>query len=163
MRRNPLSGSRPSPSCRTPASETGVRYMHGPDPAHLHPMAGFPQVCLIRNTVRNPNIVSACRRRSRLRDRRRQPRETDPPAVSRRDRAGTRTHRVVGLAGGQDFTAPARHHRCGYPGAESCGWAVRRDASGVSAALSLLREVWEVGLCRFLRGDNISNMKCFMV
>ena len=31
--------------------------MHGPDPANPHPMAGFPQVCFIRNTVRNPNIV----------------------------------------------------------------------------------------------------------
>jgi virginiamycin A acetyltransferase len=31
--------------------------MHGPDPANKHPMAGFPQVCYIRNTVTNPNIV----------------------------------------------------------------------------------------------------------
>lgn len=31
--------------------------MHGPDPANSHPMAGFSQVCYIRNTVTNPNIV----------------------------------------------------------------------------------------------------------
>ena len=31
--------------------------MHGPDPANPHPMEGFPQVCFIRNTVTNPNIV----------------------------------------------------------------------------------------------------------
>jgi virginiamycin A acetyltransferase len=31
--------------------------MHGPDPANPHPMKGFPQVCFIRNTVNNPNIV----------------------------------------------------------------------------------------------------------
>ena len=31
--------------------------MHGPDPRNAHPMAGFPQVCYIRNTVKNPNIV----------------------------------------------------------------------------------------------------------
>ncbi|MCK9532239.1 MAG: Vat family streptogramin A O-acetyltransferase [Gammaproteobacteria bacterium] len=31
--------------------------MHGPDPSNAHPMAGFPQVCFIRNTVTNPNIV----------------------------------------------------------------------------------------------------------
>lgn len=31
--------------------------MHGPDPSNPHPMAGFPQVCFIKNTVRNPNIV----------------------------------------------------------------------------------------------------------
>lgn len=31
--------------------------MHGPDPLNPHPMAGFPQVCFIKNTVRNPNIV----------------------------------------------------------------------------------------------------------
>ena len=29
----------------------------GPDPKTVHPMAGFPQVCYIRNTVTNPNIV----------------------------------------------------------------------------------------------------------
>jgi virginiamycin A acetyltransferase len=29
----------------------------GPDPKTKHPMEGFPQVCFIRNTVRNPNIV----------------------------------------------------------------------------------------------------------
>ncbi|MFA9440470.1 Vat family streptogramin A O-acetyltransferase [Uliginosibacterium sp. sgz301328] len=31
--------------------------MNGPDPRNPHPMAGFPQVCFIKNTVRNPNIV----------------------------------------------------------------------------------------------------------
>ena len=31
--------------------------MHGPSPDEKHPMAGFPQVCFIRNTVTNPNIV----------------------------------------------------------------------------------------------------------
>lgn len=31
--------------------------MNGPDPLNKHPMAGFPQVCFIKNTVRNPNIV----------------------------------------------------------------------------------------------------------
>ena len=31
--------------------------MHGPDPQSRHPMDGFPQVCFIRNTVTNPNIV----------------------------------------------------------------------------------------------------------
>ncbi|MEJ8853301.1 Vat family streptogramin A O-acetyltransferase [Variovorax robiniae] len=31
--------------------------MNGPDPSNPHPMAGFPQMCFIRNTVRNPNII----------------------------------------------------------------------------------------------------------
>lgn len=31
--------------------------MHGPSPDTKHPMAGFPQVCFIRNTVQNPNII----------------------------------------------------------------------------------------------------------
>jgi virginiamycin A acetyltransferase len=31
--------------------------LNGPDPTNKHPMAGFPQVCYIRNTVANPNIV----------------------------------------------------------------------------------------------------------
>ena len=31
--------------------------MHGPSPLDPHPMAGFPQVCFIRNTVKNPNVV----------------------------------------------------------------------------------------------------------
>lgn len=31
--------------------------MHGPDPANPHPMVGFPQVCFIKNTITNPNIV----------------------------------------------------------------------------------------------------------
>lgn len=31
--------------------------MNGPDPRNKHPMAGFPRVCFIRNTVSNPNIV----------------------------------------------------------------------------------------------------------
>lgn len=31
--------------------------MHGPEPTNKHPMEGFPQVCFIKNTVDNPNIV----------------------------------------------------------------------------------------------------------
>jgi virginiamycin A acetyltransferase len=31
--------------------------VNGPDPLNKHPMDGFPQVCFIKNTVRNPNIV----------------------------------------------------------------------------------------------------------
>ena len=31
--------------------------MHGPLPTDPHPLAGFPQVCFIRNTVKNPNVV----------------------------------------------------------------------------------------------------------
>ena len=31
--------------------------MYGPDPANKHPMQGFPQVCYIKNTVTNPNII----------------------------------------------------------------------------------------------------------
>ncbi|RNT19721.1 Vat family streptogramin A O-acetyltransferase [Klebsiella aerogenes] len=31
--------------------------MHGPDPMNKHPMEGFPQVCFIKNTVTNPNIL----------------------------------------------------------------------------------------------------------
>ncbi|WP_332855697.1 Vat family streptogramin A O-acetyltransferase [Duganella sp. S19_KUP01_CR8] len=31
--------------------------MNGPSPNNPHPMAGFPQVCYIKNTVDNPNIV----------------------------------------------------------------------------------------------------------
>ncbi len=31
--------------------------MFGPDPNTVHPMAGFPQVCFIKNTVSNPNII----------------------------------------------------------------------------------------------------------
>ncbi|WP_448560896.1 CatB-related O-acetyltransferase [Trichothermofontia sp.] len=31
--------------------------MQGPDPATLHPMPGFPQICFIKNTVSNPNIL----------------------------------------------------------------------------------------------------------
>lgn len=31
--------------------------MNGPDPSTKHPMDGFPQVCFIKNTVTNPNIV----------------------------------------------------------------------------------------------------------
>lgn len=30
--------------------------MHGPDPLCPHPLAGFPQVCFIKNTVKNPFI-----------------------------------------------------------------------------------------------------------
>lgn len=31
--------------------------MHGPSPKQTHPMDGFPQVCFIKNTIENPNIV----------------------------------------------------------------------------------------------------------
>ncbi len=31
--------------------------MNGPDPQNKHPMAGFPQVCFIKNTITNPNII----------------------------------------------------------------------------------------------------------
>lgn len=31
--------------------------MNGPSPDSKHPMAGFPQVCFIKNTVNNPNII----------------------------------------------------------------------------------------------------------
>jgi virginiamycin A acetyltransferase len=31
--------------------------MPGPSPDNPHPMAGFPQVCFIKNTVKNPNII----------------------------------------------------------------------------------------------------------
>lgn len=31
--------------------------MHGPDPNDKQPMVGFPQVCFIKNTVTNPNII----------------------------------------------------------------------------------------------------------
>lgn len=31
--------------------------MNGPDPHTIHPMTGFPQICFIKNTVTNPNIL----------------------------------------------------------------------------------------------------------
>lgn len=31
--------------------------MNGPSPLEKHPMAGFPQICCIKNTVTNPNII----------------------------------------------------------------------------------------------------------
>jgi len=31
--------------------------MNGPDPKNPHPMTGFPQVCYIKNTVKNPNVI----------------------------------------------------------------------------------------------------------
>ena len=31
--------------------------MYGADPTNKHPMEGFPQVCFIKNTVSNPNII----------------------------------------------------------------------------------------------------------
>jgi len=31
--------------------------MNGPSPLDKHPMAGFPQICFIKNTVSNPNII----------------------------------------------------------------------------------------------------------
>jgi virginiamycin A acetyltransferase len=36
---------------------SGKDAMNGPSPETKHPMAGFPQVCFIKNTVSNPNIV----------------------------------------------------------------------------------------------------------
>lgn len=32
-------------------------HMNGPSPQNKHPMAAFPQVCFIKNTVNNPNII----------------------------------------------------------------------------------------------------------
>ena len=31
--------------------------MNGPNPLDPHPMPGFPQVCFIKNTAKNPNII----------------------------------------------------------------------------------------------------------
>jgi virginiamycin A acetyltransferase len=31
--------------------------MQGPDPHTKHPLEGFPQVCFIKNTITNPNII----------------------------------------------------------------------------------------------------------
>jgi virginiamycin A acetyltransferase len=31
--------------------------MHGANPNEKHPMKGFPQICFIKNTVSNPNII----------------------------------------------------------------------------------------------------------
>lgn len=31
--------------------------MNGPSPENKHPMQGFPQVCFIKNTITNPNII----------------------------------------------------------------------------------------------------------
>jgi virginiamycin A acetyltransferase len=31
--------------------------MYGPDPGNIHPLKGFPQVCYLKNAVRNPNII----------------------------------------------------------------------------------------------------------
>jgi virginiamycin A acetyltransferase len=31
--------------------------MNGPSPREIHPMKGFPQVCFIKNTVSNPQII----------------------------------------------------------------------------------------------------------
>lgn len=31
--------------------------MYGPEPSDKHPMKGFPQVCFIKNTITNPNII----------------------------------------------------------------------------------------------------------
>ena len=31
--------------------------MYGADPKDKHPMKGFPQICFIKNTVSNPNII----------------------------------------------------------------------------------------------------------
>src|SRR5690606_36332343 len=42
---------------RTHSHESMNQQMTGPDPSDKHPMAGSPQVCFIKNTVTNPNIV----------------------------------------------------------------------------------------------------------
>ena len=34
-----------------------LHHFHGPSPTNKHPMDGFPQVCFIKNTVQNPNII----------------------------------------------------------------------------------------------------------
>lgn len=31
--------------------------MNGPSSENIHPMVGFPQICYIKNTVKNPNII----------------------------------------------------------------------------------------------------------
>ena len=31
--------------------------MYGPEPTTIHPLPGFPHVCFIKNTVKNPNII----------------------------------------------------------------------------------------------------------
>ncbi len=31
--------------------------MNGPDPGDIHPMSGFQQVCYIKKTIKNPNII----------------------------------------------------------------------------------------------------------
>jgi virginiamycin A acetyltransferase len=31
--------------------------MNGPDPENIHPMNAFPQVCFIKKTIKNPNII----------------------------------------------------------------------------------------------------------
>ena len=31
--------------------------MHGPDPDNMHPKEGFRQICFIKNTINNPNII----------------------------------------------------------------------------------------------------------
>jgi virginiamycin A acetyltransferase len=31
--------------------------MHGPNPQEKHPMAGFKQVCYLKNVIKNPNII----------------------------------------------------------------------------------------------------------
>ncbi len=34
-----------------------VKEKYGPTPEMLHPMEGFPQVCFIKNSISNPNII----------------------------------------------------------------------------------------------------------
>ena len=36
---------------------TETRIMHGANPREKHPMSGFPQICFIKNTVKNPRII----------------------------------------------------------------------------------------------------------
>ena len=47
----------PGRRCRRPMVPNGAARRTVPDPSNPHPMEGFPQVCFIKNTVRNPNII----------------------------------------------------------------------------------------------------------
>jgi virginiamycin A acetyltransferase len=38
-------------------TEIRRQFMNGPSPSEIHPMKGFPQVCFIKNTVSNPQII----------------------------------------------------------------------------------------------------------
>lgn len=40
-----------------PSDNSAEVRLNGPNPQTKHPMDGFPQVCFIKNTVSNPNII----------------------------------------------------------------------------------------------------------